>query len=458
MYLDEPEYQIKPLGPVVLSLLALLTGVVAGFGAVFFRGLIGLFHNLFFFGTLSFTYNANVHTPASPWGPFVILAPVLGAVCVSFIVTKFAPEVQGHGVPEVLDATYFHRGVIRPVVAFMKAVASAISIGSGGSVGREGPIVQIGSSFGSTLGQIIRMPDWQRTTLISAGAAGGIAATFNTPIGGMMFALELMTDELSERTLVPIAIATATATYLGQLFFGTTSSFVIPELQTPYFRLYMPEELLSYVGLGAVMGVVSAAYIKSIYGIEDVFTKIRASYYVRHMVGMLAVGVMMYATMVTFGHYHTEGVGYATIQDILSGAYSGVYLLLALFVLKLLATALTLGSGGSGGIFSPSLFLGATLGGAYGIALSLLFPDLGISPSAFAVAGMAGVVAGATGAAVTSIVIIFEMTLDYSVILPMLITVTLSYGVRWSFCRDSIYTLKIERRGHHVPGAMHRMD
>jgi len=455
---DETEAVNKAFGQVILALLALLTGVVAGLGAVFFRGLIALFHNVLFSGAFSFSYDANTHTQASPWGPLVILAPVAGAVCVSFIVTKFAPEVQGHGVPEVLDATYFHRGVIRPVVAFMKAIASAISIGSGGSVGREGPIVQIGSSFGSTLGQLIRMPDWQRITLISAGAAGGIAATFNTPIGGMMFALELMADEISVRTLVPIAIATATATYVGQLFFGTHPSFVIPALQTPYFELYKPVVLLSYVGLGVVMGAVSAAYIKSIYGMEDLFAKIKASYYVRHMAGMFVVGLMMYVMMTTFGYYYTEGVGYATVQDILSGSLSEVYLLLLLFIMKLLATSLSLGSGGSGGIFSPALFMGATLGGAYGIVLNQLFPGLGISPPAFAVAGMAGVVAGATGAAVTGIVLIFEMTLDYSVILPMLITVTLSYGVRWSLCRESIYTLKISRRGHHLPGAMHRRD
>jgi CIC family chloride channel protein len=448
----------KPLGTIIFSFLSLLTGAVAGLGAVFFRGLIALVHNLLFLGKLSFIYDANVHTPASLWGPFVVLAPVVGAICVSFIVTRFAPEVKGHGVPEVMDAIYFHKGIIRPVVALMKALASAISIGSGGSVGREGPIVQIGSSFGSTLGQIIRMPVSQRVTLISAGTAGGIAATFNTPIGGMMFSLELMAHEVSVRTLVPIAIATATATYIGQLFFGTHPSFVIPALQTPYFHLYNPEVLLSYVGLGVAMGLVSAVYTKSIYGMEDLFNRIKGGYYIRHMAGMLAVGLMMYALMVYFGHYYIEGVGYATIQDVLTGSLTQLYMLLLLFVLKLLATSLSLGSGGSGGIFSPALYLGATLGGAYGIILNQLFPGLGISPPAFAVAGMAGVVGGSTGAAVAAIVMIFEMTLDYSVILPMLITVAFSYGIRRSLSRESIYTLKIVRRGHRMPDALLRKE
>jgi chloride channel protein, CIC family len=454
----EDAVEHKPLGEIMLVLLAFSTGVVAGLGAVFFRGLIAFFHNLLFLGVFSFSYDANVHTPDSPWGPLVILAPVAGAIFVAFVVTKFAPEVKGNGIPEVLDATYFHRGVIRPVVALMKVLASAVSIGSGGSVGREGPIVQIGASFGSTLGQVVKMPDWQRTTLISAGAAGGIAATFNTPIGGIIFALELMADEVSVRTFVPIAIATATATYMGQLFFGTHPSFMIPALQSPYFDPYSPEELFAYAGLGVVMGAVSAVLIKSIYGMEDAFARLKGGYYIRHITGMLAVGVVMYTVKVSLGYYYTEGVGYSTVQDILTGSLNQLYILAALSILKLLSTSLTLGSGGSGGIFSPALYLGATIGGLYGIVLGMLFPGIGISPPAFAVAGMAGAVAGSTGAAVTAIVLVYEMTVDYSVMLPMLVVVTLSYGVRRRLCRDSIYTLKLSRRGHHVPDAMRRMN
>ncbi len=444
------------LGSLMFSSLSILVGIVAGLGAVVFRAMIALFHNLFFLGRLSMTYETNLHTPAGPWGPGMILVPVAGAAIVSFLVKNFAPEAKGHGVPEVMDAIYYNRGRIRPVVAAVKSLASAISIGSGGSVGREGPIIQIGSSFGSTLGQVIRMPHWQRIVLIAAGAGGGIAATFNTPVGGLLFAIEIMMNEISVRTLVPVAISTATATYIGRVVFGPSPSFIIPRFEIPFFHVTEPAILLSYVGLGLLMGLISALFIKSIYGFEDFFDKrIRGSYYRRHLLGMLVVGVMLYTTFTLFGHYYIQGVGYATIQDILTGANLSMGFLLLLAVLKLVATSLTLGSGASGGIFSPALFLGATVGGAYGLMLDQLFPAFSISAPAFAVAGMAGAVGGATGAAVTAIVMIFEMTLDYNVIIPMTITVAIAYGIRKIFSEESIYTLKNVRRGHPMPEALH---
>src|SRR5271169_820655 len=193
----------KPTPAWALVLASLAVGVVAGFGAVLFRALIGGFHNLLFLGRFSLDYDANVHTAASLWGAWVIGVPVLGAVGVAWLVKTFAPEAKGHGVPEVLDAIYYHDGKIRPIVAAVKSLASALSIGSGGSVGREGPIIQIGSTFGSVLGQYIPMAVWQRITLIAAGTGAGIAATFNTPIGGLLFAVELILPEVSVRTLVP---------------------------------------------------------------------------------------------------------------------------------------------------------------------------------------------------------------------------------------------------------------
>jgi CIC family chloride channel protein len=445
----------RPFGPLGFYLLSVLVGVVAGLGAVVFRDLIALFHNLLFLGKLSAVYDANVHTPSSPWGPFVVLVPVVGALGVTFLIQKFAPEAKGHGVPEVMDAIYYNKGIIRPVVALIKSLASALSIGSGGSVGREGPIVQIGSSFGSTMGQLIHMPVWQRITLIGAGTGGGIAATFNTPIGGVLFALDLMLHEISVRTIVPVAISTVTATYVGQIFFGPRPSFVIPSFETPYFHLDNPILLLSYVCLGAILGIASTVYIRSIYVFEDFFdSRIKRNPYVRHVIGMFLMGIIIYVLMTTLGHYYIEGVGYDTIQDILSGTLQRADLLLLLFLLKLIATSLTLGSGASGGIFSPSLYLGATIGGAYGVAVRQFLPMLPVEPAAFAVAGMAGVVAGATGAPMAAIVMIFEMTLDYNVIIPMTITVALSYGVRKALSRESIYTLKLARRGHRIPEAL----
>jgi CIC family chloride channel protein len=438
-----------------LSFLAVVIGAVAGLGAVVFRGLIALFHNLLFLGQLSWTYDANAHTPASPWGVGIVLVPVAGAVAVAFLVQRFAPEAKGHGVPEVMDAIYYNRGEIRPSVAVIKSLASALSIGSGGAVGREGPIIQIGAALGSTMGQLLRMPPWQRITLVAAGAAGGIAATFNTPVGGVLFAVEMVMLEVGVKTLVPVALATATATYVGRIFFGVHPSFVIPGFETPYFHLATPYLLLAYVGLGLLVGALSAVYIRAVYAFEDLFEKrVPGNYTTRHMLGMLLVGILMYMLLATRGHYYIQGVGYATVQDILTGALSSVPFLLLLCGLKLLATCLTLGSGASGGIFSPGLFMGATLGAAYGALLQAGFPGLAIQPPAFAVAGMAGVIGGSTGAALAAIVMIFEMTLDYNVIIPMTLTVALAYGIRRTLVRDSIYTLKLARRGHRIPDGM----
>jgi CIC family chloride channel protein len=445
--------QTRSLGPLGFFAWSLVIGVVGAVGAVIFRGLIAFFHNLLFLGQLSVVYDANVHTPPSPLGPFVILVPVLGAVGVAFLVSRFAPEAKGHGVPEVMDAIYYHKGVVRPIVAVIKSFASALSIGSGGSIGREGPIIQIGSSFGSTLGQILRLPTWQTITLIACGAGAGIAATFNTPIGGVLFAVEIMLHEVSARTLVPVTISTVTSSYIGRLVFGNHPSFVIPPLETTGDHATDLFVLFFYPGLGVLLGLVSVLYIRSIYAFEDFFEKrVPGNYYTRHMLGMLGVGVIMYALLLGTGHYAVQGVGYATVQDVLSGDVT--WFLLVLFALKLLTTSLTLGSGASGGVFSPALYLGATMGGVYGLAIHKLFPALPVDAAAFAVAGMAGVVGGSTGAALAAIVMIFEMTLDYRVIIPMTITVALSYGVRKVLLRDSIYTLKLARRGRIIPDAL----
>jgi CIC family chloride channel protein len=452
---NPPKRSIRSLNAPALWGLSILVGIVSGLGAVLFRALIGFLHNLLFLGNLSAAYDANIHTPSSPWGPWIILVPAAGALGVAFLVKNFAPEAKGHGVPEVMDAVYHRRGIIRPVVSLVKALASALSIGSGASIGREGPIIQIGSSFGSTVGQLLGLPAWQRITLIAAGAGGGIGATFNTPVGGVLFAVEIILHEVSARTLVPVVTATATATYIGQLFFGPHPSFSIPALETPFFVVAKPIVLAAYASLGAIAGLVSAIFIRSIYGCEELFEKyVKGGYYVQHAMGMLAVGSLMYALMRRFGHYYVQGVGYATIQDLLGDVRYSLLLLVLLFAAKLLATSLTLGSGASGGVFSPALFLGATSGAAWGVSLNHFFPSLHVSPAAFAVVGMGGVVGGSTGAAMAAIVMIFEMTLDYTVVVPLTLTVAISYGVRRGLIKDSIYTRKLRLRGDPVPESM----
>ena len=216
--------------------MAAAIGVIAGTGAWGFRMLIGLVHNTLFLGSFSAEYDANVHTVASPWGMAVILVPVIGALVVAWLVKNFAPEAKGHGVPEVMDAIYYNKGYIRPRVAIVKSLASAISIGSGGSVGREGPIVQIGSAFGSTLGTIFPMLVRDRVALIAAGAGAGIAATFNAPLGGMLFAMELLLVSVNARNFLVVAIAVVVATHISHLLLGTEPSFYVPQLEIPLYR------------------------------------------------------------------------------------------------------------------------------------------------------------------------------------------------------------------------------
>jgi len=444
----------QPIGLFRLSLIAIFVGIVTGIGAIAFRGLIGFIHNLFFLGRLSFFYDANSFTPPSPWGVFVILVPVLGALIVTLLVTKFAPEARGHGVPEVMDAIYYAEGRIRPVVAAVKSLASAVAIGTGSAVGREGPIIQIGASLGSTIGQIMPLAAWQRITLVAAGAGAGIAATFNTPIGGVMFAVELMMPEVSVRTFLPVALATGTATYIGRLYFGLEPAFRLPGLATMSHHPTSLTALLLFAVLGVVIGLAATGFIKGLHGAEMLFDRIRNPY-LRHATGMLAVGVLIYALFQGFGHYYVEGVGYSTIQDVLLGGLATAPLLGLLFVCKLTATSLSLGSGSSGGIFSPSLFMGATLGGAFGALAANLFPSLNLSIPAFAMIGMAAMVGGGTGAAMTAVTMIFEMTRDYDIVMPMIIAVAVSIGIRRVLSRENIYTIKLVSRRHFIPKALH---
>ncbi len=434
-----------------MCMLAFAIGIIAGVGAWSFRMLIGLFHNVLFLGKFQFYYDANVHTAGNPWGPWIILVPVIGALMVAWLVKTFAPEAKGHGVPEVMDAIYYNDSKIRPVVGLVKAVASAICIGSGGSVGREGPIIQIGASFGSTLGQVLGMPPRQTVTLIAAGAAGGIAATFNAPLGGLIFGIELLLVSINARNILPVTITTVTASYMGRVLLGVEPSFYFSALRKLDLHLSSPWNLLFYIPFGIIMGLVATLFVRGIYWAEDRFDAMPGNIYTRHLSAMFVVGVMMWLVMRFTGHYYVQGVGYAAIMDILRSALTDPRLLIMLFTLKLIATCLTLGSGGSGGVFSPSLFMGATMGALTGQIIAGVFPGIGADPVAFAIAGMAAGVGASTGAVITGAVMILEMTQDSNVVLPIMITTSFAYGVRKWLSPGSIYTLKLLRRGHIVP-------
>jgi chloride channel protein, CIC family len=452
--MNDPVRSERSVNLFVFSLIAIVVGVVTGCGAIFFRGLISLVHNLLFLGHISTLYDANIHTPPSPWGALIILVPVIGGMGVVFLVKTFAPEARGHGVPEVMDAIFYNEGRIRPVVAIVKSLASALAIGSGAAVGREGPIIQIGASLGSSLGGILRLEAWQRITLVAAGAGAGIAATFNTPIGGVIFAVELMMPEVSTRTFLPVALATGTATFIGRVFFGPRPAFTVPEVGALAVHPSGIFILALYALLGVVVGIGATGFIRGLHLAEGKFEAIKNPY-LRHAIGMSLVGAMMYAFLRFSGHYHIEGVGYATVQDVLVGGLSAMPFLALLFAAKLTATSLSLGSGSSGGIFSPSLFMGATLGGAFGALAQLLLPSAGVSVPAFAMVGMAAMVGGGTGAAMTAVTMIFEMTLDYEIVVPMIIAVAISIGIRRILSHENIYTIKLQGRRHFIPKALH---
>ena len=434
-----------------MCLFAVAVGIIAGIGAWLFRVLIGLCHNLLFLGQFSIHYDANVHTPPSPWGICIILVPMLGSVAVVWLVKTFAPEAKGHGVPEVIDAIYYQGGRIRPVVAGVKSLASAICIGSGGSVGREGPIIQIGSAFGSTLGQVFNLPTRQCITLIAAGGAGGIAATFNAPLGGLVFAVELLLVTINAKTLLPVGLATVIASYIGRIMIGTHPAFDLEILQVPNFHLTHPALMALLLPFGVVMGLVSVLFVRGIYWAEDLFESLGVNDYVRHMIGMAAVGVMIYLLQRQAGHYYVQGVGYATIMDLLSGSLTDFRFLLLLFVLKFVATCCTLGSGGSGGVFSPALYMGATTGAMFSILAQRALPGIEVSAVPFVLAGMAAGVGGTTGAIITGSVMLLEMTDDVNVALPIIVTSVTACGIRRWLSNESIYTLKLMRRGHIVP-------
>ncbi len=448
----EPEHRA---GLALLCGCAILIGIVTGIGAVVFRDLIGLVHNLLFLGQFSPAYDASRFTPASPWGPLLILVPVIGGLGVTWLVSNFAPEAKGHGVPEVMAAIYYRDGVIRPAVALVKSLASALAIGSGAAVGREGPIIQIGSALGSMFGQVVPMLVGQRIMLVAAGAGAGIAATFNTPIGGVLFATELMLPEISVNSFLPVALATGTATFLGRLFFGNDPAFLVPRNLMPLgVQAGSVATLLLYAILGIVIGVAAAAFIRVLHLFEDGFDRIRGRY-TRHAVGMLAVGIMIYLMQRLSGHYYVEGVGYSTIQAVLGGQLDAAAFLLLLFVAKLLATSISLGSGSSGGVFSPSLFMGTAIGAGFAALARMADPSAPVSLPAFAMVGMGAMVGSSTGAAMTAITMIFEMTRDYDVVLPMIIAVAVALGTRRLLSAENIYTMKLVRRGNPIPKALH---
>ena len=444
------ESELKTWGIWRISLVAIFIGILTGCAAWLFRLLIGIIHNFAFLGVFSPIYDANQHTPGSVWGIFIIIVPVIGGVAVTWLIKNFAPEAKGHGVPEVMSAIHHKRGQIRGIVSMVKAVASSITIGTGGSVGREGPIIQISSALSSIIAQWLKLSVNQRNLLIACGASGGIAATFNTPLGGILFSVELLMLSVNSRTILPVVMSAVIASEVGRFLIGPEPAFHIPIVHSS-LALDNIFVLGLYFPFAVVIGLAALVFIKGIYWSEDWFDSLPIGPYQRHMLGMFILGILIYCTYRYTGHYYIQGIGYATIQDIITKTLLNPWLILILIFAKLLAVTLTLGSGGSGGVFSPSMYLGAAIGGFFGAALAALLPVLGIDPVTFALVGMASMVAATTSAPMTAAIMTYEMTRDYDVILPIMVGVSIAYAVRNYFLRADIYTLKLNRRGQHVP-------
>jgi chloride channel protein, CIC family len=416
-----------------MAALGAIVGTVGGLGAVGFR------HAISFFQFIAYGSTADLFAVVQsiPW-QYKVIVPALGGLVVGPIVYFFAREAKGHGVPEVMEAVALHRGVIRKRVVFVKTLVSAICIGTGGSVGREGPIVQIGSAVGSFIGQLLNVSVNRMRILVGCGAAAGIAATFNAPLAGAMFAFEIVLDEFGLTTFSPIIISAVTATAISRYFLGDVPAFVVPA-----YKLLSAWELPLYAVLGLLSAVVGVFFTITLYRFEDLFDDLKFPEYLKAAMGGIMIGVL--------GLFlpHILGVGYGPIQLALMNTL-GWWLMALLVVIKILATSLTIGSGGSGGIFAPSLFVGSMTGGFYGTVVRYIFPAVTASPGAYSMVGMGAVVAATTHGPLSAILILFEMTGDYKIILPLMIASIISCLLARKLLSSSIYTLKLERRGENI--------
>ena len=423
--------------PAGLITLALVIGAGGGAAAIVFRYLIVWF-TLLFSGQQDYSAAGRAAYPLLPflgvW--FLPFVPMLGGLIYGPLVDRLAREARGHGVPEVMLAVAEYGGRIRPQVAVVKSLASALCIGSGGSVGREGPIVQIGSALGSSLGQLLRMPAPRLRLLVACGAAAGISATFNAPIAGAVFALELILRDVEAESFGVVVPASVMASVIGRATFGSGAF-----LPLPAFHITSSWEYPLYAGLGLLAAVVGVGFIRVLYGLEDLVDYLwRGPEWLRPGAGGLVLGLLLLALPEMYG------VGYPVLENAIRGDYVVGFLVL-LLVGKMLATSLTIAIGGSGGVFAPSLFIGAMLGTAYGALVQPLVPGLASPPGAYGLVGMAAVFAAASRAPMTAVIIIFELTGDYQNILPLMLAVALGTAGSSLLSGDTIYTLKLRRRG-----------
>jgi CIC family chloride channel protein len=439
----------------IMIVLAILIGTLGGLGAVGVRALIREISNACYPGEHT-TLLENI--AAAPWY-YKLLIPTIGGLIVGPIIHRFAQEAKGTGVPEVMHSVLMRGGRIRPRVALLKTLVSTVTIGTGGSVGREGPIVQIGASLGSTISQFFQIPAKRTKTLVGCGAAAGIAAAFNAPIAGAMFAVEIILMDYAVASFSPIVISSVMATVISHAFEGDFPAMEV----IGHHGLHSFWEIDFYLIFAILCGVVAWLFIKILYSITDYWEqRVRIASYIKPMIGGALIGIiaLFFPQIMGVGYdsvnlaLNHEAMGYMGLGETwvngLLGNQAFWIMVLVLVFVKILATSITLGSGGSGGIFAPSLFIGAMLGGFFGHFAHTLFPDLTASAGTYALIGMGGIVAGTTRAPITAIITIFELTKETSIILPLMLVCIISTIVCSKFTRESIYTLKLLRRNVSV--------
>ena len=421
----------------LVSFLAGGIGLLAGVIALVLYKLIGLFTNLAYYHRWDFSFASPRLAPS--WGPWVIVIPVIGGVIVGFMAKYGSPKIKGHGIPEAMEAVLFNRSRIQPRVAILKPISAAIAIGTGGPFGAEGPIIQTGGAVGSLIGQILHTTASERKVLLACGAAAAMSATFNTPIAGVILAIELLLFEFKSRSFIPLVIASTLATAVHMETLGAGPMFTVTSMD-----FAIPRALPFYLVLGGICGLAAVGFSKLLYWVEDLFEKLPVDPLWWPAIGALGLGIIGYFVP------RVLGVGYDTISDILN-AQLALKLLLVVMIAKAVAFVISLGSGTSGGLLAPMFMSSAAMGGAFAMLANHIFPGAGLAPGAFALVAMGAVFGAASRATFAFIIFAFEITRDYNAVLPLMLVSVIADGVAMLFMpKASIMTEKLARRGLRI--------
>src|SRR3954464_4691180 len=422
---------------VTISFLAGGIGLLAGGIAFLLYKLIGLFTNIAFYGHVSFTFlsprNAVPHL-----GLWLIPIPVIGGLIIGVMAKYGSSKIKGHGIPEAMEAVLVNRSRIQPRVAILKPISAAIAIGTGGPFGAEGPIIQTGGAIGSLIGQVVHTTASERKVLLACGAAAGMSATFNTPIAGVILAIELLLFEFKSRSFIPLVIASTLATAVHMQLLGAGPMFTVAQTE-----FAIPRALPFYLLLGALCGLAAVGFSRLLYWTEDQFEKLPIDEMWWPAIGALGLGI------IAFFVPRVLGVGYDTISDILTDKLT-LSVLILVMVFKTLALVVSLGSGTSGGLLAPTFMASAAMGSVFAVAMNRIFPSAHLSPAAFALVAMGAVFGAASRATFTFIIFAFEITRDYNAVLPLMLVCVIADGIGMMFMKTSIMTEKLARRGLRI--------